>query len=95
LFEFGRNSFAARRSQAGKRSGAEYKLVLGYLDPVDKVSGLQGRLFNLGYYEGAINGLFDDKTKIALQIFQSSNELEVTGEIDEKTKGLLVKLMGE
>lgn len=74
--------------------GVEYELSLGYLDPVDKISGLQGRLHNLGFYDGEITDELNDKTKEALEIFQRSHDLEVTGAPDEKTKALLVRLTG-
>lgn len=72
-----------------------YELKLGNLDPIDEISGIQGRLHSLGYYEGSINGRMDEKTKEALEIFQRSQDLEVTGEADEKTKNLLMQMTGE
>ncbi len=75
--------------------GSKYEFNLGHLDPIDEVTGIQGRLYGLSYYDGAINGQFDDKTKEALKIFQRSNKLEVTGEADEKTKNLLIEMTGE
>ena len=75
--------------------GTEFQLKLGDLDPVDEISGIQGRLYSLGLYEEQINGRLDDKTKIALALFQSLNELEVTGEADEKTKDLLTQMSGK
>ena len=75
--------------------GSMYELSLGHLDPIDEVSGVQGRLFGLGYYDGAINGQFDEKTKEALRTFQRSNKLDATGEADEETKSLLVELIAE
>ena len=85
----------ARLAKIVLADGSEYKLKLGYLDPIDKVFGLQERLRNLGYYKGAVNGQLNDETKEALKVFQNSNELEVTGEANEKTKDLLVKLTGK
>jgi hypothetical protein len=75
--------------------GSKYELNLGHLDPIDEVTGLQGRLHSLGYFEGAIDGQFDDKTREALEIFQRSNDLKVTGEADGQTKDLLIKMSGE
>lgn len=74
--------------------GVEYELSLGYLDPIDKISGIQGRLHNLGYYDGDITDELNGETKEALEIFQRSHDLEVTGAPDEKTKALLVRLTG-
>ena len=75
--------------------GTEYQLKLGNLDPVDEITGLQGRLNSLGLYEGSINGQMDDKTKLALAVFQLLNELEVTGVADETTKDLLTQMSGK
>lgn len=75
--------------------GTEYELKLGNLDPVDEITGIQGRLSSLGVYDGSINGQLDDKTKIALALFQSLSELEVTGEADERTKDLLTQMSGK
>ncbi len=75
--------------------GTKYELKLGNLDPVDEITGLQGRLNSLGLYEGSVNGRMDDKTKTALAVFQLINELEVTGEADETTKDLLIQMTGK
>jgi N-acetylmuramoyl-L-alanine amidase len=62
-----------------------YILTLGALNPIDKVSGIQGRLKNLGYYTGKIDEDFGPKSKKALSQFQEDNNLEVTGELDDST----------
>ncbi len=72
-----------------------YELKLGNIDPIDEISGIQGRLHSLGYYEDSVNGRMDEKTKEALETFQRSQDLEVTGEADEKTKNLLKQMTGE
>lgn len=72
--------------------GSEFEMKLGSLDPVDEISGLQGRLQNLGFYSGLVNGRMDDDTKNALKVFQHFNRLEATGEADEKTKNLLTEM---
>lgn len=74
--------------------GSTFELKLGNMDPIDEVSGLQERLKNLSYYNGQLDAKLTDETNEALKIFQSSNDLEVTGEPDEETKALLVKLSG-
>lgn len=72
--------------------GSKYELKLGNLDPVNEITGIQGRLRNLGFYEGSVNGQMTDETKNALRDFQHSHDLEVTGEANDETKDLLVKL---
>lgn len=74
--------------------GSKYELKLGNLDPVDEITGIQGRLRNLGFYEGSVNGQMTDETKSALRDFQHSHDLAVTGETDDQTKDLLTQLTG-
>ena len=75
--------------------GSKYEFNLGHLDPIDEVTGIQGRLYGLGYYKGAINGQLNAETKKALEVFQRSNKLPVTGAADEQTKNLLVEMTAE
>jgi N-acetylmuramoyl-L-alanine amidase len=60
-----------------------WSLQLGGLDPVDEVSGVQGRLSNLGYYDGPINGTVDDLTTAAIRWFQRDQGEDETGTIDD------------
>lgn len=46
-------------------------------------------LEGLGYDETETNGNFGDGTKAAVEAFQRANDLNVTGEINEKTGGAL------
>jgi peptidoglycan hydrolase-like protein with peptidoglycan-binding domain len=69
-------------------------LQLGSLDPISEVSGLKHRLSNLGFYRGPLDSTMDDKTKMALQRFQSAKGLPVTGVADSATTALLQKLHG-
>lgn len=85
----------AKVAKLSLADGSKYEFNLGHLDPIDEVAGIQGRLHGLSYYDGAINGKFDDKTKKALEVFQRSNKLEVTGEADDQTKNLLMEMTGE
>ena len=59
------------------------------------MTGIQGRLAHLGFLEGEIDGNFSPETKQALKVFQLSQNLEPTGEIDARTKTLLKMLTGE
>jgi hypothetical protein len=74
-------------------------LRLGYLDPVAEakdgdLSGVQGRLKNLGYDPGPADGKYGPRTRAALAIFQSDEDLDVTGEIDDATLDKLVEAHG-
>ncbi|SIS95846.1 spore cortex-lytic enzyme [Alicyclobacillus vulcanalis] len=55
------------------------------------VDELQGRLHLLGYYWGKIDGVFGWKTYWAVRTFQYNFGLPVTGEVDMRTKMMLVK----
>lgn len=72
----------------------EYKLKLGYLDPVSEDSGVQSRLKNLGFICGKADGDMQEKTIAAIKKFQAKAGLSVTGEIDQSTKDALVQEHG-
>ena len=63
----------------------EYPLKLGFLDPYDEITGVQGRLKNLGFYAGDVNGQLDEATKNAIAAFQTSQNM-ANGELDQATK---------
>jgi N-acetylmuramoyl-L-alanine amidase len=60
-------------------------LTLGYLDPIDQISGVQARLNNLGFSCGTIDGIAGAKTEQAVRRFQRDAGLEPTGKIDSQT----------
>jgi N-acetylmuramoyl-L-alanine amidase len=60
-----------------------WRLKLGHLDPIKEVSGVQGRLNNLGCICGKVDGIVGPRTKSAVQAFQARVGLPVTGAIDE------------
>jgi N-acetylmuramoyl-L-alanine amidase len=72
--------------------GSVVALDLGELDPIDTISGVQGRLLNLGYDCGDIDGALSEQTHEALRAFQTKHGLAVTGEPDEATKSKLADL---
>jgi len=76
------------------RTARTVLLRLGYVDPVSEISGLQGRLKNLGYDCGPASGALTEETKAAVSAFQADHELEVTGEADESTREKLRKEHG-
>jgi hypothetical protein len=49
------------------------------------VSGVQSRLARLGYYRGAIDGVYGPQTRGALARYQGRNGLSVTGGITTAT----------
>jgi hypothetical protein len=67
-----------------------WKLRIGYLDPPQEITGAQGVLRNLRYYDGPINGRLDDRTREALIRFQRDYGLpEPHGTLDEATWEML------
>jgi len=50
---------------------------------------IQTRLQELGYYDGAINGLYDDATVVAIKNFQSDNGIYVSGAVGGVTANAL------
>ncbi|BBO81497.1 hypothetical protein DSCO28_20630 [Desulfosarcina ovata subsp. sediminis] len=69
-------------------------LAIGDLDPADTISGAQGRLWNLGYNVGPIDGNLGPRTRNTLKMFQKNNNLEITGELDDATHDALISQFG-
>jgi len=59
-----------------------YEFNLGYMNPAQDVTGIQGRLKNLGFYKGEVTGQLDDPTKRAISKFQNWAGIPETGAID-------------
>lgn len=70
----------------------KYKSVQAYA--VD-MSEIQVRLSELGYYQGAINGLYDDATVVAIKNFQKDNGIYVSGAVGGVTASALGIYMSE
>lgn len=66
-----------------------FELMLGFLDPIREISGVQARLNALGYLRSAPNGTLDPLTREALWRFQKDHSLNRTGELDDETKQAL------
>ncbi|SDQ25490.1 carboxyl-terminal processing protease [Virgibacillus salinus] len=60
---------------------------IAYNHTGDKVENVQVMLKGLDYKPGRTDGYFSKETEKAVQAFQADNDLEVTGEINEKTAG--------
>lgn len=72
----------------------EYALNLGRIDPIDEISGVQGRLNNLGFDCGAADGNLGPRMEEALRAFQRKHDLTESGEADEATRNRLVEIHG-
>lgn len=72
------------------REGEEvYELSIGHLDPLNEISGVQGRLRHLGYYFGPIDGTVSTEFEHALQLFQAAAGFEPSGDLDARTRDAL------
>lgn len=58
-------------------------------------SEVQTRLKEYGYYDGEINGFFDDATVVAIKNFQGDNGISVTGAVNGATAEALGLYMSE
>lgn len=54
-----------------------------------EMTEIQTRLAELGYYDGAINGLYDDATVVAIKNFQRDNGIYVSGAVGGVTANAL------
>lgn len=64
--------------------------LIQYGENSEIVRHLQYKLSKLGHYEDAIDGVFGLLTESAVKGFQSSYQLTVTGQVDEKTMRTLI-----
>jgi hypothetical protein len=78
----------------GGRVPEKHELDFGFLDPVHEIAGVQMRLANLGYYQGAQDGKASPDLEAALLHFQGEWGLQPTGKSDAATEKKLVELHG-
>ncbi|SRR6266851_3311587 len=78
------------------KGGAEehYELDLGAIDPPSTVRGVQARLNHLGFSCGDVDGELGPRTAGAIRKFQESQNLSVTGEMNDDTRNALVSAHG-
>jgi hypothetical protein len=69
-----------------------YCFRFGHLDPLATISGIQGRLRNLGYDCGKERGELGPLTRRSLRDFQRERELPSTGKVDDATRSKLEQL---
>jgi len=81
-------------------SGSSWTLAIGHLNPVNDardsgVSGIQGRLANMGYDVGRIDGVIGPRTRAAIEAFQRDHPpLVVDGTCGPLTRARLVQEYG-
>ncbi len=84
----------AREVTVSLGDGEPIMLTLGSLDPLSEVSGVQGRLNNLGFAAGAVDGVLGPVTEYAIREFQRRYELTETGRVDAAFLGKLGEIHG-
>jgi N-acetylmuramoyl-L-alanine amidase len=75
-------------------SGDMYELELGHLDPVNEIAGVQGRLRNLGFYAGSVDGRPGKELSDAVLRFQEDAGLPPTGTLSEAGRRKLQEVHG-
>ncbi|MEI8604935.1 peptidoglycan-binding domain-containing protein [Pseudoalteromonas sp. B160] len=71
-----------------------FAVQIGNLDPIDTLSGVQGRCNMLGFNCGKVDGVMGEKTRIGVKEFQYQHELDVDGIPGPKTKAKLQQVFG-
>jgi len=75
-------------------NGQEIEVRLGHLDPVEEITGQEGRLENLGYDPGHKGDPNDMKFRSAVEEFQCDYGLSVDGVCGANTQGKLKEIHG-
>ncbi len=76
-------------SNTARVGAITWALKVGHVDPLDTVSGVQGRLASLGYYHGPVDDRANGSLRGALARFQRDEGLTATGELDDATRAAL------
>jgi hypothetical protein len=71
-----------------------WSLNVGDLDPIERTSGVQARLANMGIKCGRIDGVMGPQTRAAVKIFQKQNDLVVDGIVGPNTNKKLLARYG-
>jgi len=71
-----------------------FNVQIGNLDPIDTLSGVQGRCNMLGFNCGTVDGVMGKKTRIGVKEFQYEHNLDIDGIPGPKTKAKLQQVFG-
>jgi len=71
-----------------------FNVQIGNLDPIETLSGVQGRCNMLGFNCGTVDGVNGAKTKAGVREFQQAQQLQVDGIAGPVTKSRLVYVYG-
>ena len=75
-------------------NGTAIPIKIGYLDPVEEISGQIARLDNLGYFPGDGTAATADQFSSAVEEFQCDNDLPVDGDCGPATQAKLKEIHG-
>ena len=89
-----KNAFLVINSDQSPFQGAAIPVKIGYLDPIDLLSGQKARLNNLGYFAGDPDLAADDDFRSAVEEFQCDQGLTVDGQCGAKTQAKLKQIHG-
>ena len=78
----------------GEPKEEKLPLALGYMDPIEEISGVQARLANLGFDCGPPDGDPGPRTRNAIAQFQTQHDLVPTSELDDDTRNKIEELYG-
>jgi len=71
-----------------------FNVQIGNLDPIETLSGVQGRCNMLGFNCGKVDGVMGKKTRIGVKEFQYEHDLDIDGIPGPKTKAKLQQVFG-
>lgn len=74
--------------------GVAVDLLVGDMDPITEISGVQMRLAHLGYLKARKSNALDEATVEALRAFQRAQYLDPSGQIDDATVAALKDAFG-
>lgn len=72
----------------------EYVLDLGWLDPIEQISGVKKRLHNLGYEVGIMDQRVSNELRDAILEFEFDHNLEQTGQVTDQLRARLKEVYG-
>lgn len=78
----------------GRPIDLDTDILIGHLDPIDKITGWKGRLNNLGYDAGEVNAEETLQLKSAIEEFQCDNKLTVDAICGPITQAKLKQVHG-
>lgn len=79
------------------QTGEDFFIKIGHLDPVERLSGVQQRLHNLGFHPGPADNIWGPRTRAAVHLFQKQHDLppaRADGKLDEATLEKLLDVHG-